>query len=260
MMENKTEKIKQFWIDAGKSELDADGLKPTARDPFMQLINEHHILKYLDSGFRVLDIGCGEGTSTLKFAEKCKEIIGLDYSPTLIEQAKKKNTKIRFLVQDVLELDQNFPPNEFDAVISIRCIINIPEKELQYKAVGNLFHVLKPGGLLFFSEGYRIGWDYLNAYRQRNGLPVMNLVEYNKLFDNVELESFLKSKGTLRDYVGFGDYLYGSRVTHPMLTGGKVAHASSINEMFYNQHINNGIWQKFDECSYAGIYVVQKHK
>jgi ubiquinone/menaquinone biosynthesis C-methylase UbiE len=257
-MESKTEKIKNFWIDAGKTALDADGLKPTARDPFMQLINEHHILKYLDSNDVVLDIGCGEGTSTLKFAGKCKKIVGVDYSPTLIAQARDNKTEIEFIEGDVLEIDKKFPHNSFDKIISIRCLINIPDKEKQYQAIDNLFKLLKPGGMLFFSEGYQLGWDFLNLYRQRNGLSIIHVVEYNKLFENVELEAFLKSKGTLREFIGFGDYLYGSRVVHPSLTGGKVEHNGHINQVFYDQHINNCFYQKFDECSYAGVYVVQK--
>jgi SAM-dependent methyltransferase len=257
-MEDKKEKIKKFWVDAGKSELDSDGLKPTARDPYMQLINEHHISRYLAPHQRVLDIGCGEGTSTLKFSEFCGTIIGADYSPTLIEQANRKNSGIEFRIQDVMELDRSFSESEFDAVISIRCLINLPEKELQYKAIDNLLHVLKPGGLLFLSEGYQIGWDGLNVCRLRNGLSVINVVEYNKLFDNVELETYLTKKGDIVDFIGFGDYLYGSRVTHPMLTCGKVVHDSPINEVFYKQHISNPAYQKYSECSYAGIYIVRK--
>ncbi len=70
-MESKSEKIKNFWLDAGKVELDSDGLKPTARDPYMQLINEYHIENRLDLGDNVLDVGCGEGTSTIRFAKSC---------------------------------------------------------------------------------------------------------------------------------------------------------------------------------------------
>jgi ubiquinone/menaquinone biosynthesis C-methylase UbiE len=259
-MENKFEKIKNFWLDAGKVELDADGLKPTARDPYMQLINEYHIENRLDSNDIVLDVGCGEGTSTIRLAKSCKAITGVDYSQTLINQAAQKKSGIDFKVNDVLELDKLFPEAKFDAVVSIRCLINLPEKEMQYKALENMFKVLKPGGLLFFSEGYQLGWDMLNVYRQRNNLSIINVVEYNKLFENVELETFFQTKGTIREYVGFGDYLFGSRVTHPMLTNGKVVHDSPINEMFYKQHISTGVYQKFDECSYAGIYVIQKNK
>lgn len=259
-MENKYDKIKNYWINAGKAELDADGLKPTARDPYMQLINEYHIIRHLDSNDYVLDVGCGEGTSTLKFADVAKKVVGVDYSETLIKQANSKyKLNASFILQDILEIHNEFAKDEFDAIISIRCLINLPEKEMQYRALDNLFNVLKPGGIIFLSEGYQLGWDFLNIYRQRNNLSVINIVEYNKLFENLELEKYLKTKGVIRDFIGFGDYLFGSRVLHPILTDGLVLHDSKINEMFYKLYINNWFNQKHDNCSYAGIYIVEKY-
>ena len=61
------------------------------------------------------------------------------------------------------------------------------------------------------------------------------------------------------DYIGFGDYLYGSRIIHPILTDGEVRHDSDINKQFALVHMNSNCWQKFDDCSYAGIYVVRKN-
>jgi len=258
-MKNKFDEIKQFWVDSGKSEIDKDGLKPTARDPWMQKINEYHCTRYLDSHDEVLDVGCGEGSSSLEFIKNSKSLIGVDYSETLIKQANKKKSKgLSFLEGDVLNLDKTFNSKKFDKVISIRCLINLPEKKLQYKALDNMFKVLKPGGILLFSEGYQLGWDQLNIQREKNNLSNIKVVDYNLLFENIELERHLRKHGEIIDFIGFGDYLYGSRIIHPLLTDGKIKHDSKINKEFANAHINSKIWGKFNEYSYAGIFVVKK--
>lgn len=253
------EDIKKYWIERGKREFDEQGLKPTARDPYLQLLNEYYILKLVKNRDKVLDIGCGEGSSSIKFAEVVNRLIGVDYSETLIEQAKLKSLpNMQFVVGDVLDIKSLFMPDTFDAVISIRCLINLPSEELQYSALENIFFILKPGGILFLSEGYQNGWDGINDHRERNGLDVMNLVSYNKLFDNVTIQNFLLRHGEIEDFIGFGEYLYGSRVAHPLLTSGDVKHDSYINKVFAELQINNIVSRNFQECDYAGIYVVKK--
>ncbi len=174
----KYDEIKKFWIEKGKIEIDKDGLKPTARDPYLQLLNEHYILEFLKDKSTVLDIGCGEGSSSIKFAKVVDKLIGVDYSETLIEGARLKSLpNTQFMVGDVLDIKKLFSANTFDAVISIRCLINLPTAELQYKALENIFYVLKNEGDLFLSEGYQSGWEGINAHRQRNGLDIMSVVD-----------------------------------------------------------------------------------
>ena len=50
--------------------LDKDGLYSTARDPYLQEAVENIILKYLNKKADIIDIGCGNGMSSIKFAKK----------------------------------------------------------------------------------------------------------------------------------------------------------------------------------------------
>lgn len=253
------EEIKSFWIESGKNELDADGLKPTARDPYLQLLNEHYISDRLDSGDFTLDIGCGEGTSSIRFASGLKKLVGVDYSETLIMQAsRKKLPNTEFIQGDALDLSNAFPKETFDSVVSIRCLINLPEEAQQYQALESIFQVLKPGGRLYLSEGYQAGWDGLNIHRQRNNLDVMHVVSYNRLFQNLALEKFLQAKGSIVEFIGFGEYLYGSRIVHPLLERAMVRHESNINKVFAELQMTNTSSRNYIECDYAGIYVVRK--
>lgn len=253
------EEIKNFWVESGKKELDKDGLKPTARDPYLQMLNEHYVANRLDSRAFVLDMGCGEGTSSIRFANRVEKLVGVDYSETLIQQAmQKKLTNTEFQQGDVLEMANMFPEEAFDAVVSIRCLINLPDEAQQYQALENIFRVLKTGGTLFLSEGYQAGWDGLNLHRQRNDLDVMHVVGYNRLFENLKLERFLQEVGDVIEFIGFGEYLYGSRVTHPLLAGGAVRHDSQINKIFAELQLKNISSRNYAECDYAGVYVVKK--
>src|SRR3989338_8717268 len=62
---------------------------------------------------KILDVGCGTGIATDFF--KCK--IGIDPAEKLVEIAKKKYPKIKFIVGKAEKLP--FKENEFYAVISV---------------------------------------------------------------------------------------------------------------------------------------------
>jgi len=66
-------------------------------------------------GEKVLDLGCGTGDLANTFYEYGVEIIGVDKSENMVEQAIRKYPHIKFLVQDATELDYH---DEFDAFFS----------------------------------------------------------------------------------------------------------------------------------------------
>jgi ubiquinone/menaquinone biosynthesis C-methylase UbiE len=121
--------------------------------------------------------------------KKRGELTGIDYSKTLLKNAKGKSTsKTNFILGDVLNLKDLFPKENFDAIISIRCLINLPSEELQYQALENIFFLLKPKGNLLLSEGYQQGWEGLNSHRKQNNLEEMKIIKNNKFFNDINLE------------------------------------------------------------------------
>ena len=164
----KYDEIKNFWEQAGKSELDNQGLKPTARDPYLQFLIEKNIIKFLKKDNKLLDIGCGEGSSTKIFSSFTKKVVGIDYSKSLIEQANKKNSgnNIEYFVDNVLTLE-SIEDDSFDISINIRCLINLPDEDMQYEGLSNIFKKIKKGGLCIFNEGTLDEFENLNVYRQK---------------------------------------------------------------------------------------------
>jgi SAM-dependent methyltransferase len=89
-------------------------------------------------GERILDVGCGEGTLTLKIIERGATVLGIDNSPEMIEAARVKG--IDALLLDAAEM-QFFA--EFDAAFSNATLHWVLQKEQAARAI---FRALKPSG------------------------------------------------------------------------------------------------------------------
>jgi 2-polyprenyl-3-methyl-5-hydroxy-6-metoxy-1,4-benzoquinol methylase len=102
----------------------------------------------LRPGKRALEIGCGTGLFTEKFARSGAEIVAVDISPELLEKARARGLpepQVRFLAMPFEHCDLEGP---FDAVIGSSVLHHLDIKP----ALEKIFALLKPGGILFFAE------------------------------------------------------------------------------------------------------------
>ena len=102
----------------------------------------------LKPGMKVLEIGCGTGNFTERFAEYGSSLLALDISPDLLDEARKRSFpkyNVTFLLKRFEDCDKEGP---FDAVIgsSILHHLNIDE------SLQKIFDFLKPGGVISFAE------------------------------------------------------------------------------------------------------------
>ncbi|MBS0649270.1 MAG: class I SAM-dependent methyltransferase [Verrucomicrobia bacterium] len=96
----------------------------------------------LKQGDAVLDLGCGQGVLSRHLPVDV-DYTGIDASPSLIQQAKKRSKK-SFHVADITKpLHLNLPP--FSHATLILVIQNLEDHK---KAIENAFRFLKPGGKL----------------------------------------------------------------------------------------------------------------
>jgi SAM-dependent methyltransferase len=102
----------------------------------------------LKEGDKVLELGCGTGYFTKELTQLNIHITAIDISPELIQEAKKEiNTEnVSFQIQNAYQMD--FDNNQFDAVIGSSVLHHLEVE----KAVSEIFRVLKPGGLIAFTE------------------------------------------------------------------------------------------------------------
>jgi ubiquinone/menaquinone biosynthesis C-methylase UbiE len=101
---------------------------------------------------KILDVGTGMGFLALLFAEMGHEVIGLDLSEGMLEQAKRnaKNMglKINFFHGDAENL--SFEDGSFDLVVSKFLLWTLPKPS---SAVREWKRVLKPDGRVFAIDG-----------------------------------------------------------------------------------------------------------
>jgi len=100
----------------------------------------------------VLDVGCGTGSLAIALKAKVGEsgeVKGIDASPEMIEQARRKAAKqgagAGFEVALIEELP--FPEGRFDLVVSSFMLHHLPD-EVKRRGLAEIRRVLKPGGRL----------------------------------------------------------------------------------------------------------------
>lgn len=123
---------------------------------------------HLESGQKVLDLGCGTGTLTIQIKQFLPqiELFGLDGDPAVLRIAREKaataNVNIRW--EEGLAYHLPYPAASFDRVISCLMIhhLTAPNK---LKAFQEVFRILKPSGefhLLDFGKPTSIGMSLIS--------------------------------------------------------------------------------------------------
>src|SRR4051812_31874140 len=98
-------------------------------------------------GLKVLDLGCGDGTTALPAAKLGADVVGVDIARNLVEAGNKRAqeqglTNLRFQEGDASNLEQ-VPDNSFDLVISIFGAMFAPKP---FDVAKEMVRVTRPGG------------------------------------------------------------------------------------------------------------------
>jgi ubiquinone/menaquinone biosynthesis C-methylase UbiE len=105
------------------------------------------------SGLRALDVGCGVGRWSLQLAQCGYDVTGVDLSPYMVEQARKRAATLgvpcAFAVEDVRYLDLG---QQFDLILCVTVLQHVRDPDEAAGALRRLATHLAPGGMLVALE------------------------------------------------------------------------------------------------------------
>jgi SAM-dependent methyltransferase len=122
-------------------------------DLYRDLYTFPHFLAFMPkiAGRKVIDLGCGEGTNTRRFAQLGGHLTGIDISEALIARARAEESKaplgIRYEVDSFARLEP-FGDASFDCALSTMALMDGPDFAAAMRAT---HRVLRSGGELCFS-------------------------------------------------------------------------------------------------------------
>jgi len=151
------------------------------------------------AGEDLIELGCGPGFYSCRFAERFREIkvLGVDRSPSQLKWAREKAQKLSLtncVFQSDNVLDLSHPDNSFDVLIASRLFTVLPDGS---RAVAEMYRALRPGGRCFIAEpryAFRASiplytmWllagitHSRNGYREPSKARVLSTREMNRLF------------------------------------------------------------------------------
>lgn len=227
------DEIRRYWTEQAIKH----GGSPSASWSDHQAIDLEirEIVKYLDDGDAVIDIGCANGYSSIQFAcQRRIKIRGIDLIPEMIAIAnlrkkqfsKKILGKVEFATGNILSLGDE--AGQYDKAIVTRVLINLNSWKNQEKALKNCMQLVKKGGLLLISEATIQGWEKLNKFRGEWSLKEIPMPKFNYYLDQ---DKVIEALSPAYDLIGLNNfsstYFVGTRVIKPLLNA---ALGNRINE------------------------------
>ncbi len=97
------------------------------------------------AGKVVLELATGPGLIANNIADKAAKVVATDFSPEMINQAKKNATTGNVVFEIADASDLSYADKSFDVVVIANALHVIPNPE---KVLGEIDRVLKDGGLL----------------------------------------------------------------------------------------------------------------
>lgn len=107
------------------------------------------LLREIGSGGKSIDIGCGTGEFTKRLSQQVNEVIGIDISPVMIQEALKRNYGENILYKH-MDFDDLEEVDKYDYIVSIATFHHLNLET----ALPKINRMLKPGGKLMVLDLY----------------------------------------------------------------------------------------------------------
>lgn len=162
-----------FWTDPHISQ----GMLDAHLNPETDAASRNHafiarsaawIRSLLPAGADVLDIGCGPGLYTRRFAQSGWRVTGMDFSERSIAYARSQDAASRYVVQDYLQMAYEAA---FDLVTLIWCDYGALTLQERHELLKRVWRALRPGGLFLldvFSEVFWAGFAERTSWERHD--------------------------------------------------------------------------------------------
>lgn len=133
-------------------------------------------IKDLPSEASVLDLGCGNGRLLTGLANDVR-YTGVDFSTTLLSEAKKIHPKHKFLYGDISKPGswKKLGRSKYDGIFCIATLHHLPERKQQLYVLKEAKERLKQDGFLYISVWNLWQWKYLGFQAKSMGMKIHNM-------------------------------------------------------------------------------------
>ena len=150
--------------------------------------------QHMKPGMDVLEFGCGTGSTAIKHAPLVSNIVATDVSEAMLDYGRDKAaaeglSNIEFKQSGVEDFAGE--KGSFDMVLALNLLHLVPDRD---KALKNIHHLLKPGGL-FISSTVCLS-DRMWFLR-----PIIPIMQW---FGQAPFVNFLKAKRMRAEILGAG--------------------------------------------------------
>ena len=130
-----------FWSRVARRYANLSIRNPSAYEATLERVQT-----YLTPEDRVLELGCGTGSTALRLAPLVKHYIATDYSAEMIAIAREKQAEaaVKNLdFQNAQPGDGSLPEGPFDAILAFNVLHLLPNRS---SALDEVYRRLRPGG------------------------------------------------------------------------------------------------------------------
>ena len=135
------------------------------------------LLEGTEIGDHVLEIGAGAGAATEELRKRAGRVTSLEYSHHLLAKLVQRNRLQQGIVSANREAIQGdasalpFGKKTFSAVVAVLMLHHLKSPQAQNAAFGEIFRVLRPGGV-FLAMDIPDGWLHRLAHIRSTFVPL----------------------------------------------------------------------------------------
>ncbi len=178
LIRERKNRMQRFFNDIAEK---WDSLK---QDVFGNFNLNNRIIEKVEKCGVAVDLGCGTGELLLLLASKADHLIGVDSSPNMLKQAKKKTASLNSKVDLRLGEMEHLPIRDGKADLAVASMV-LHHLVMPSAGIREIRRILKPGGRLLITDFEK---HDIEMVREKCGDPWLG-------FEQEEIENWLSNDG-----------------------------------------------------------------